>query len=289
VNGHIALGLALAIASAAAINGGYYVQHGAATRLPPLTVRRPLRSLALPFRNVPWVGGFFAGIGGWVLYVVALKLAPLSIVQAASAGGIALLALLVGRLSRRELGGVVVSVAGLILLGLSLIHTTAPSGRGAWTSVALWIAISLAVAAFAAGPRSQASSQEAQGSGSPRAFCMPPATSGRRRPSPAARGSPSCPRFWHANGLAFVALQLGFQRGSALATAGLATLWTNALPIAAGTLLFAESLPAGARGVARIAAFVCVVVGAVVLARPEPAPRAHLESAPAAPDYTLTD
>ena len=140
MNGHIALGLALAIASAAAINGGYYVQHGAATQLPPLTVRRPLRSLALLFRNVPWVAGFFAGIGGWVLYVVALKLAPLSIVQAASAGGIALLAVLVGRLNRRELGGVVVAVAGLALLGLSLIHTTAPSGRGAWTSVALWIA-----------------------------------------------------------------------------------------------------------------------------------------------------
>jgi hypothetical protein len=71
------------------------------------------------------------------------------------------------------------------------------------------------------------------------------------------------------HGLAFVALQLGFQRGSALATAGLASLWTNALPIAAGTLLFAESLPDGARGVARIAAFVCVLIGAVALARPE--------------------
>jgi hypothetical protein len=287
VNGHIALGLALAIASAAAINGGYYIQHGAATQLPPLTVRRPLRSLALLFRNVPWVAGFFAGIGGWVLYVVALKLAPLSIVQAASAGGIALLALLVGRLSRRELGGVVVAVAGLVLLGLSLIHTTAPSGRGAWTSVALWIAISLAVAAFAAGPLASVLAGGA-GLGIAAGVLYAAGDVGTKAAVSGGARLAFVPALLACHGLAFVALQLGFQRGSALATAGLATLWTNALPIAAGTLLFAESLPAGARGVARIAAFVCVVVGAVVLARPEPAPRAHIESAPA-PDYTLTD
>jgi hypothetical protein len=287
VNAHIALGLALAIASAAAINGGYYVQHGAATRLPRLTVRRPLRSLALLFRNVPWVAGFFAGIGGWVLYVVALKLAPLSIVQAASAGGIALLALLVGRLSRRELGGVVVSVAGLVLLGLSLIHTTAPSGRGAWTSVALWIAISLAAAAFAAGPLASVLAGGA-GLGIAAGVLYAAGDVGTKAAVSGGARLAFVPALLACHGLAFVALQLGFQRGSALATAGLATLWTNALPIAAGALLFAESLPAGARGVARIAAFVCVVVGAVVLARPEPAPRAHVESAPA-PDYTLTD
>src|SRR5207253_4900946 len=48
------------------------------------------------------------------------------------------------------------------------------------------------------------------------------------------------------HGLAFVALQLGFQRGTALATAGVATLLTNALPIVAGAALFREGLPGGA-------------------------------------------
>jgi hypothetical protein len=250
-------------------------------------VRRPLRSLALLFRNVPWVAGFFAGIGGWVLYVVALRLAPLSIVQAASAGGIALLAVLVGRLSRRELGGVVVAVAGLVLLGLSLIHTTAPSGRGAWTSVALWVVISLAAAAFAAGPLASVLAGGA-GLGIAAGVLYAAGDVGTKAAVSGGARLAFVPALLACHGLAFVALQLGFQRGSALATAGLATLWTNALPIAAGTLLFAESLPAGARGVARIAAFVCVVVGAVALSRPEPAPRAHVESAPA-PDYTLTD
>ena len=84
------------------------------------------------------------------------------------------------------------------------------------------------------------------------------------------------PALLACHGLAFVALQLAFQRGGALATAGIATLWTNALPILAGMIIFGEPLPGGARGVARVAAFVAVVVGAALLARSgeEEAPKA---------------
>jgi len=60
-------------------------------------------------------------------------------------------------------------------------------------------------------------------------------------------------------------LQAGFQRGSALTTAGIATLLTNALPIVAGMTIFGEPLPHGWLGAVRIAAFACVVVGAVFL------------------------
>ena len=64
----------------------------------------------------------------------------------------------------------------------------------------------------------------------------------------------------------------------------MATLWTNALPIVAGTILFGESVPDGIRGVARVAAFACVVLGAARLARPEPA-----EPAPVRAIEPLTD
>jgi hypothetical protein len=70
-----------------------------------------------------------------------------------------------------------------------------------------------------------------------------------------------------AHGGAFVMLQLAFQRGEALATAGTASLLTNALPIAAGLALFAERVPGGALGVIRIVSFGCVVVAASMLAR----------------------
>src|SRR5262249_50235485 len=68
-------------------------------------------------------------------------------------------------------------------------------------------------------------------------------------------------------GLGFVCLRRGFPRGGALATAGLATLWTNALPIAAGAVLFGEGIPDGAAGAARVIAFALVLAGAVALAR----------------------
>ncbi|MGZ4440295.1 MAG: hypothetical protein ACXVZN_08025, partial [Gaiellaceae bacterium] len=77
------------------------------------------------------------------------------------------------------------------------------------------------------------------------------------------------PALLACHGLAFVFIQLAFQRGGALATAGMATLATNALPILAGMTLFHEPLPAGALGVLRIVAFVLTVGGAALLARPE--------------------
>jgi hypothetical protein len=74
-----------------------------------------------------------------------------------------------------------------------------------------------------------------------------------------------------AHGTAAVCLQLGFQRGDALATAGTSMLLTNSLPILAGILLFADRLPGGALGAIRVLAFACVVVAAGSLARRAPA------------------
>jgi lysylphosphatidylglycerol synthetase-like protein (DUF2156 family) len=94
--------------------------------------------------------------GGWALYLSALALAPLSLVQACSAGGIGLLALLVSRrgavLSKRERVGVVSSIAGLALLGISLAGGSAGGRPGSAAAVAAWLAASCARAATAAGP-----------------------------------------------------------------------------------------------------------------------------------------
>ena len=264
----VGAGLLLALASAAALNWGYYAQHGAASALPPLTLRRPVHSLALLFRNRRWVVGFFTGIGGWVFYVAALALAPLSLVQAASAGGIALLAGLVGGLSRRERAAVAIAVIGLALLGLSLIRVHVPTGHGSGEAVAVWMGLSVVVAAFAAGPLARVLAGGA-GLGIAAGVLYAAGDVGTKAAVTGGARLAFVPALLACHGLAFVALQLGFQRGGALATAGMATLWTNALPIAAGSILFAESLPGGARGLARVAAFACVVFGAAALARRE--------------------
>ena len=51
--------------------------------------------------------------------------------------------------------------------------------------------------------------------------------------------------------------------------AGIATLLTNALPIAAGTIVLKEPVPSGAFGALRILAFAAVTAGAILLAAPD--------------------
>ena len=262
----IALGLALAAASAVAINVGYRLQHTAASSLPPLSPRRPVRSLRALSRSQRWLAGFLGGIGGWALYVVALELAPLSVVQAASAGGIGVLALGNGRLSGAERVGVGAALAGLLLLAVSL-GARAEAGPGAPTAVAAWLAASVLVAALAT-----RALRGGAGLGTAAGVLYAAGDVGTKAAVGGGARLWFVPALLACHGLAFVCLQLAFQRGGRLATAGLAVLWTNALPILAGTVLFGEPLPHGWRGAARVAAFALVLVGAVALSRLDPEP-----------------
>ncbi len=280
------LGLALALGSAIALNWGFVAQHGAATALPPLSLRRPLRSLRLLFASPRWLVGFLVGLGGWGLYVAALALAPLSLVQAVSAGGIGFLALLVHyrsrRLVRREWTAVSLGLGGLLLLGATLGHGTPASHLAEASGAAAWIAGSLHVSGLAAltigggaglgiaagvlYAAGDVATKAAVGGGGRLAFV---------------------PVVFAAHGLAFVALQLGFQRGGALTTTGLSTLFTNALPIAAGIVLFHERLPGGVAGELRLAAFALVILCAVGLAGPDqPRPEGTMAACSALPSTT---
>jgi hypothetical protein len=275
VSGPLAGGLGLALASAGALNWAFFAQHRAASALPRLSVRKPFGSLRLLFSDLGWLAGFAVGLGGWACYVGALALAPLSLVQATSAGGIGVLALLVARagavtLSRREWTGVGVAGGGLGLLAVSLAGHAGGGRHGSAAAVALWIGASLVLAALAparlpggAGFGLAAGVLYAAGDVATKAAVAGGAAAG------------FVAAVLGCHGLAFVALQLGFQRGGALATAGVSTLFTNALPIAAGSVLFREGVPPGALGAVRIVAFAAVVAGAAVLARPgsDPAPR----------------
>jgi hypothetical protein len=258
----IAAGLLLSIASAVAINGGYSLQHASASRLPRLSLRRPLQSLLALFGNRRWLVGFLGGIGGWVLYVVALRLAPLSLVQAAAAGGIGILALGGGRLRPAERVGVGTALGGLVLLGLSL-GSHPPTSRGTIGAVVLWLAASAGAAALVTRVLPAGA-----GFGTAAGMLYAAGDVGTKAAVGGGARLWFVPAILACHGAAFVCMQLAFQRGGRLGTAGLAVLWTNALPIVAGTIVFGESLPGGFGGVARVAAFVLVLIGAVALSRP---------------------
>jgi hypothetical protein len=104
----------------------------------------------------------------------------------------------------------------------------------------VWVAISLAAAGLVAGPLGRMLAGGA-GLGIAAGTCY---SAGDVATKAAVHGGAALvfvPILLTCHGLGFVALQLGFQRGRALATAGLATLLTNALPILAGTTLYGRA------------------------------------------------
>ncbi len=269
----LALALLLALGSAVALNWSYLAQHTEASAMPALSPRRPVASLRLLFGNLRWVVGFFVGIGGWALYVAALALAPLSLVQAVSAGGIGVLALLVWRktrvaLTRREQLGVGAAIGGLVLLALSLGGGHAEGTHGTISGVLAWLLISGAAALLAAGPLTRVLAPGA-GLGIAAGVMYAAGDVATKAATGGGIRFLFVPAVLACHGAAFVAIQLAFQRGGALATAGVATLFTNALPIVAGLTLLHEQLPGGPLGLLRLVAFAAVVVGAAALARPE--------------------
>jgi hypothetical protein len=267
-----ALGLTLALASTVALNWGFFAQHGAAVALPPLRIRNPVRSLRALAASRRWLTGFVVGLAGWALYVVALDFAPLSIVQGVSAGGLGVLALLVtlspggARPSHREWSAVGLAVTGLLLLAVSLVggaaHGAIPSPPAV---VACLLGLAFAGGAAAGSAFLGVPAAVALGVGAGLFY----ATGDIATKAAVAKGTVLfIPAVLAAHAVAFAVLQLAFQRGGALVTVGLATLLTNAVPIVAGTVLFAEHVPSGALGASRVLGFVLAIAGAALLARP---------------------
>lgn len=282
-------GLLLALLSAAALSYGFYLQHAASGSGPRLSVRHPVASLASLFRNWRWLAGFATGLGGWGLYIAALRFAPLTFVQATSAGSVGLLALLVrlggGRLTRRERLAVAVSAGGLLLLGLSLPAGTPHAAQLSWQAPLAWALVSILLAGIAAVP---AAGVLRPGAGLAAAAGLL-YSAGDVATKAAVDGTRPVmvfvPLLLACHGLAFVALQLAFQRGNALATAGVSTLLTNAVPILAGLAVFSEHMPGGGAGLLRGLGFAGAVAGATLLAvtgrTGGPPPEAEVPAEPA--------
>lgn len=265
-----ATALALALAATLFTNMAYLREHDAAAALPVLSMRRPLHSAHALLADRSWMLGFGMEAGGFALYAAALALAPLALVQSIGAGGIGVLAFVSARLSgrrlgNRELAGVLVSLLGLVALAVSLYHGTGSDPRGRTTLVLVWLGATAVVPLMVLGiGRRTGGLAVAEGIAGGLFFSIGDistklVTDGGLR-------------------LLFIVgliagytlgtslLQLGYQRGNALTVAGLATLFTYALPIAAGMVVLGEPVPHGALGEARLFAFAAVTTGAFLLA-----------------------
>jgi hypothetical protein len=133
------LGVGLALACAAAANVGMLCKHRGACEAPEINLRRPLRSAAELFQSRWWTIGFAVAAVAWVLHVAAIAMAPLSLVQAVIAGGLALLAVPARRWFGIAVGTRDILGLGLCAAGLSFLALTAGHGQahGTFASSAL--------------------------------------------------------------------------------------------------------------------------------------------------------
>jgi hypothetical protein len=267
----LSVGLALALVSTVLVNLAYVREHDAVGGMPALSLGTPLVSLRRLLGDRDWLAGFGMESTGFALYVVALALAPLALVQSVGAGGIGVLAFASARLAhrrmtRRETIGAAVSVLGLVLLSISLINGGSGGGSGSLVEITVWLAgtVAAAVLVLTIGRRFVGSGVADGIAGGLLFSCgdisTKLATQGGTRVA-----------FALVAILGYVLgtslLQIGYQRAAALTVAGVATLLTTALPIAAGPVLLNETVPGGALGVLRILAFATVTAGAFLLAR----------------------
>ena len=167
----------------------------------------------------------------------------------------------------RQLGGVTLSILGLLALGLSLMNGGAQGRTGSVSGIVAWIATTVAVAAaiLIVGRRAASPAISYAVAGgllfSIGDFSTKVATQGGARFAFAAV-------MVIGYGLGTSLIQMGYQKAGPLTVAGLATLLTNALPILAGTVVLHEPVPSGVLGVLRVLAFVLVIAGAVLIAAP---------------------
>jgi hypothetical protein len=266
----ISIGLVLALLSAIAINWAYAREHDAAAAMPAFSPRRPFRFVSLLIADRGWLFGFATETAGWLVYVAALRLAPISLVQAVCASGIGVLAFATAhgqpsRLARHEQVAVVVAFGGLVLLALSLVDTHQADHPPDGLAITIWLVCSVGAALLLAGSGPALARGVSLGLAAGLLFA----------------GGDISAKLVLYGGVWFVAvvtlivcyglgtsvLQGGFQHGDALTAAGLATLATNAVPIAAGFVVFGEQLPHGTKGALQLAAFALLVVSAAFLAR----------------------
>jgi hypothetical protein len=118
------LGLILAFGCALISGVSLLCKHRGANHSPDVVFSSPLRSASALFRSGWWTMGFGLASLAWCLHMAALSMAPLSLVQAVIAGGLALLALPARgwfgiSIGPREVIGLGLSAAGLAFLALT--------------------------------------------------------------------------------------------------------------------------------------------------------------------------
>ena len=277
------IGLAIALACALATNVAFLLKHRGAVAAPPVHVRHPLRSAAGLFRSRWFAVGWVISVGAWGLHVGALALASLSVVQAVLSAGLVFLAVLAERffgfrLGRRQWIGVIVTAAGLAVIGLT---TGADAGEDRGYALAALISLECGVLLVAGVVAATATHRRvpdaAQGMllGAAAGALFGVSDIAIKYMTDAVEGgvleliSPWTVSALVASVIAFYASARGLQLGPGVEVIALTSVAANLIAIVGGILVFRESIGTGALEITgRMLAFCLVVVGAALIPAP---------------------
>jgi drug/metabolite transporter (DMT)-like permease len=268
----LGVGIALALACAAATQLGFLCKHRGASVAPRVEWQRPLRSARALLGSKWFAIGLGIGAGAFLLHVAALALAPLSTVQVVLSTGVVMLAVLGDRLFGHSVGprqwlGVAMTTTGLALLVLTL---PSPDGHHAAFAVPGLLAFELATLALGtlliAAPRLGAPDHHhgaLLGASAGVLFGVSDVA------IKALTGNPTLLSPWLlcaivAAVLAFFASARGFQLGEAVPVIACTSTAANLTCIVGGILVFGDALAAGLLLAVQIVAFGLVALAALV-------------------------
>ncbi len=276
-------GLALALACALATSVSFLFKQRGAVSAPPVRVWKPLRSATELFRSRWFAVGWLVAVGAWALHVGALALAPLSIVQAVLSAGLVFLAVLAERyfgfrLGRRQWIGVIITAAGLAVIGVT---QGSQPGEPPRYALAALITVECTVLLLATGIAAMAGrlrvlqAREGVLLGAAAGALFGISDVALKFLTHAVQGgvleliSPWTFAALAASVIAFYASARGLQVGPGVEVIALTSVAANLVAIVGGVLVFRDSIGTGAVAIAgRMIAFGLVIAGAALLPAP---------------------
>jgi len=280
----VGLGVLLAALCAVISNVAFLYKHRGAQQCATVDWRRPIASAAALWRSRWFALGMLVGAGAWLLHIAAIALAPLSLVQAVLAGGVALLAVLAERLfglpvGARQRWGLALTAVGLVLLGVTL---PAPAGHGSGFSLTVMLAFQSGLFAVGAllvmGPRLGTPSQHHAVMLAAAAGMLFGVSNVGLKALTEIVGhdgvlagvlAPWTPIAVAASIVAFYASARSLQDGPAVAVIAITGTAANIAGIAGGLIVFGDPMPSDPFGViVQAAAFVLVVVASALMPGP---------------------
>lgn len=281
---HLALGVALAFASAMAANFGFFFKHRGVQHREPVELGRPLRATRILIASRWFMLGIAVATAGWALHVAALWVAPMSVVQAALAAGVVFIAVIADRLfgfsvGARQWTGLLLAAGGLLLLGATLppvhgVHAAFEAATmTAFEALCAGFAVVLILAPRLAGSAAQHGVMLGAASGT--LFAVSDTAIKALTGIADAHGaagvltSPLLAVSIVASFAALFASARALQIGEAVPVIAVTGTAANVVGIAGGVIVFADPVAGGPLGVAtQLLAFALVVAAAAILPAP---------------------